>query len=84
MQRSQGFLQLAQRLIFGRLPAVTGAQQVLQARAEVARFQAQAAASAPEVQGAQLCRFAIDLRRSFALGASVGVLLRSTEWEFMV
>jgi hypothetical protein len=31
-----------------------------------------------------LCRFAIDLHRSFAPGVSVGVLLRFMGWEFMV
>ncbi|MNL51420.1 hypothetical protein D3C87_1745210 [compost metagenome] len=64
MQRRQGFPDLAQGLLFVRFAAVTGPQEALQARAETGQFQAMAAASGPQVQGAQLRRFALQLCRN--------------------
>ncbi|MNN69721.1 hypothetical protein D3C81_1855320 [compost metagenome] len=63
MQRRQGFPDLAQRLLFVRFAAIAGPQEGLQARAEAGQFQAVAAASGPQVQGAELRRFAFDLCR---------------------
>ena len=63
MQRRQGLPDLAQRLVFVRFAAITGAQEGLQAWAEAGQFQAPTTAAGPQVQGAELRRFAFDLRR---------------------
>jgi hypothetical protein len=62
-----------QRLIFSGLAAVTGAQQVLQARAETAQLQAAVAAFEPQVKGAKLRRSGVDLLRNLSPGVVGGL-----------